>query len=196
MCLLNKMSNTFTMTLLNKTVVGLVLIIGVVNAGALIGNSTKPTRKSVEISYPPTGDYTSYRVTVNPDGSYSIDYKRHDPTVLDAETYTDTSNGVFGIGGRSTITRNRQYIPGTPSETQVGEDNVGKDNVKREECLKAEGGGESNGALVGTSIATSLTPLVSGIPYIGWLASGWLVLFGQNVGSDIGGEIATKINDC
>ena len=103
MCLLNKMSNTFTMTLLNKTVVGLVLIIGVVNAGALIGNSTKPTRKSVEISYPPTGDYTSYRVTVNPDGSYSIDYKRHDPTVLDAETYTDTSNGVFGIGGRSEL---------------------------------------------------------------------------------------------
>tara|TARA_B100001939_G_C16581624_1_gene463041 strand:+ start:31 stop:585 length:555 start_codon:yes stop_codon:yes gene_type:complete len=184
------------MTIVNKAVVGLVLFVGVVNAGALIGNSMKPSTIPVQISYPPTGDYTSYKLEVNPDGSYSIDYKRDDPRVLDSETYVDTSNGVFGVGGRSTTTRNRQYVPGTQSEVQVGVDELGKNNARSEECIKAEGGGQSNGALVGASVASGLAPVVSGIPYVGWLASGWLLIFGQNVGSDIGGEIATTIKGC
>ena len=71
-------------------------------------------------------------MTVNPDGSYSVDYKGHDPTVLDSETYVDTSNGVFGVGGRTTTTRTRQYVPGTPSEGTE----EGKNTVRSEECIK------------------------------------------------------------
>ena len=36
----------------------------------------------------------------------------------------------------------------------------------------------------------------TGIPYVGWLVSGWAVMFGQDTGADIGGEIATMMEDC
>ena len=180
------------MSLLKKTAWGLVIFVGVTNAGALIGHSLRQPVEPVQVNYPPTGDYSSYSVTVNPDGSYTIDYRGHDPTVLESETYVDTSNGVFGIGGRSTTTRSNQHIAGTQSE--VPEE--GKNNARSEECIKAEGGGESNGALVGASIASGFAPVVAGIPYVGWLASGWLVMFGSDVGSNVGGEIASNIKGC
>ena len=178
-----------------KVTVGLLVFTGMANAGALIGHSVSNMREPIQpaqINYPPVGDYSSYTVSVNPDGSYSVDYKGHDPTVLDSESYVDTSNGVFGVGGRTTTTRTRQYVPGTPSEGTE----EGKNDARSEECIKAEGGGESNGALVGGSVATSLTPFVSGIPYVGWLATGWLVMFGQDLGSNIGGEIASSVKGC
>ena len=176
-----------------KVTIGLLIFVGVANVGALIGHGLRKPIQPAQVNYPPVGEYSSYSVTVNPDGSYTVDYRGHDPTVLDSETYVDTSNGVFGIGGRTTTTRNRQYVPGTPSEV-VSEE--GKDNARSEECIKAEGGGESNGALVGASVASGLAPMVTGIPYIGWLASGWLVMFGQDMGSSVGGEIASTIKGC
>ena len=144
-----------------------------------------------QVLYPPVGEYSSYSVSVNPDGSYTIDYKGHDPTVLDNETYVDTSNGVFGIGGRTTTTRNTQYVPGEPPS-----DEEGKYNARSEECIKVEGGGESNGALVGASVASGLAPAVATVPYVGWLASGWMVMAGSNMGSAVGSEIASTINGC
>ena len=61
--------------------------------------------------------------------------------------------------------------------------------------IKAEGGGESNGALVGFSVASGFTYGFC-IPYVGWLASGWLVMFGSDLGSSVGAEVATTINGC
>ena len=97
------------------------------------------------------------------------------------------------MGGRTTTTRTRQYVPGTPSEGTE----EGKNDARSEECIKAEGGGESNGALVGSSLATGLAvPAVAGIPYIGWLASGWAVMLGSDMGSAVGGEVARTIKGC
>ena len=176
-----------------KVSVGLFLFVGFANAGALIGHTLKTPVQPAYINYPPVGDYSSYTVSVNPDGSYSVDYKGHDPTVLDSESYVDTSNGVFGVGGRTTTTRTRQYVPGTPSEGTE----EGKNDARSEECIKAEGGGESNGALVGSSLATGLAvPAVAGIPYIGWLASGWAVMLGNDMGAAVGGEVARTIQGC
>jgi hypothetical protein len=50
--------------------------------------------------------------------------------------------------------------------------------------------------MIGASVAASAAPILSGIPYVGWLMSGWIVLLGQNTGSNIGGEIATMMGDC
>ena len=36
------------------------------------------------------------------------------------------------------------------------------------------------------SVASGFAPMVSGIPYVGWLASGWLVMFGSDLGSSVG----------
>mgnify|MGYP001215367833 FL=1 len=176
-----------------KVSVGLFLFVGFANAGALIGHTLKTPIQPAQVNYPPVGEYSSYTVSVNPDGSYTIDYKGHDPTVLDNETYVDTSNGIFGVGGRTVTTRNNQYVPGSPFK-EVDEE--GKNGARSEECIKAEGGGESNGALVGASVASGFAPMVSGIPYVGWLASGWLVMLGSDLGSSVGAEVATTINGC
>lgn len=176
-----------------KIVVGLAIFVGVANVGAIIGHNLRTPIQPAQINYPPVGDYSSYTVTVNPDGSYSVDYKGHDPTVLDNDSYVDTSNGLFGIGGRTTKTKSNQYVPGTPSE---GVNVSGKSDARSEECIKAEGGGESNGALVGASLGTAATPLLVGIPYVGWLASGWAVMLGQDMGSSIGGSVASSIKGC
>ena len=176
-------------SILKRTTVGLLIFVGVANAGALIGHTIRQPIQPAQVNYPPVGDYSSYTVSVNPDGSYTIDYKGHDPTVLDNETYVDTSNGVFGIGGRTTTTRNTQQIAG-------GQTEVGKDDARSEECIKAEGGGESNGALVGASLGTAASPFLVGIPYVGWLASGWAVMMGQDMGSSIGGSVASSIKGC
>ena len=182
-----------TMSWKRKTAIGLVAAFGVLNLGALIGHlGNKPQKPQVEIIYPPTGEYTSYTVTVNEDGSYTIDYRAHDPSLTTSETYTDSSNGAFGVGGRSTTTITRENIA-TVGGVVTDE---GKLTAEQIECIKAVGGGESNGALVGGSIATGMAPLVSGIPYVGWLATGWLVMFGQDLGSDVGGQVASSIKGC
>ena len=36
----------------------------------------------------------------------------------------------------------------------------------------------------------SAAPMLTGIPYIGWLAAGWATLLGQNVGKTVGAEAA------
>jgi len=178
-------------SILKRTTIGLLIFVGVANAGALIGHTIRQPVEPVQVNYPPVGDYSSYTVTVNPDGGYTIDYKGHDPTVLDNETYVDTSNGVFGIGGRTTTTRNTQQIAGGGRQTEMG-----KSNARSEECIKAEGGGESNGALVGASLGTAASPFLVGIPYVGWLAAGWAVMICQDMGSSVGGEIASTIKGC
>ena len=49
---------------------------------------------------------------------------------------------------------------------------------------------------MGASVASGLAPLVTGIPYIGWLASGWVMMFGTDLGSSVGGEIASTLKGC
>lgn len=167
------------------------VIVAVAHIG-ILGHLVKDD--PVQLSYPPTGEYSTYSVTVNPDGSYTIDYKSHDPSLVTTETYTDSSSGVFGVGGRSTTTTTRHHVPGVPGS---GVDHEGgKLSAEDIACIQAAGGGRSNGALVGGSVATGIAPAVTGIPYVGWLAAGWLVLFGQDVGGQIGEQVATSVKGC
>ena len=66
---------------------------------------------------------------------------------------------------------------------------------KSEACIKAIGGGENTGRLVGTSIGTAAAPALSGIPFVGWVAAGWVAMFGGNQGADIGGNMVEDLND-
>ena len=79
----------------------------------------------------------------------------------------------------------------------ITQDAEGKSLAKSEECIRADAGARSQGAMAGTAISAGLVvPAVSGIPYIGWLASGWAMLLGNNVGSELGSEIGSEFNDC
>ena len=88
-------------------------------------------------------------------------------------------------------------MDGTRNLGGVTVDAEGKSIAKSEECIRADAGARSQGAMAGTAISAGVVvPAVSSIPYIGWLASGWALLLGQRVGSEIGSEIGSEFNDC
>ena len=147
----------------------------------------------------PTGEYSSYDVNVNRDG-YSIKYKANDPRVLTSERSLDLDKekkGLFGGGTevRTEWRRDEYTINGTRN-IGGGVDEEGKLTAQAVECIKAEGGAQAQGAMVGTSIAASAAPMLTGIPYIGWLAVGCANLLGQRAGSTVGSEVSSILNDC
>ena len=143
-------------------------------------------RNQVPIINLPVGDYTAYQVEAY-EGGYRIQYRSNAPQVMGKDKVVVKKNGFFGIGGDTKIIQQEQYTMDGATHLQGGE--LGKLTAKKIECIKAEGGGENAGRLVGTSIGASAAPLFSGIPYIGWLAAGWVAMFSGNTGDDIGGEV-------
>ena len=49
--------------------------------------------------------------------------------------------------------------------------------------------------MVGSGVGTAVAPSVTGIPIVGWLAAGWVTMFGQKQGSNIGGEMAKSLSE-
>jgi len=141
----------------------------------------------------PVGEYTAYQVEAY-EGGYRIQYRANAPTVMGKDKVIVKKNGFFGIGGDTKIIQKEEYTMDGAIHLQGGE--VGKLTAQKIECIKAEGGGENAGRLVGTSIGASAAPMFSGIPYIGWLAAGWVAMFSGNTGAEIGGEVATMMKDC
>ena len=73
----------------------------------------------------------------------------------------------------------------------------GKSHAKSAECIAADAGARSQGAMAGTAISAGLiVPAVSSVPYVGWLAGGWALLLGQKAGESIGSEVGSAFNDC
>ena len=177
--------------MLKKLALGAGILFGVAHIGLLGHLMNRPTATRVPL--PEAGDYSSYRITAGPDGSYTVEYIGNDPRVLTESTQSERS-GFFG-GNRSTTHTTQYTQDSAKNQGRPGYD-TGKLSAEQIACIEAAGGGRSNGALVGTSIAASAVPFVSGIPYIGWLAAGWVTLFGADVGGDAGAEIATLIKDC
>ena len=150
----------------------------------------------------PRGDYSSYEVEGNRDG-YRIRYKANDPTVLNSNRSLELDQHKKGFFGGNTETRRREYrsdqytMDGARNMGGAVSNGEGKNLAKSEECIRADAGARSQGAMAGTSIAAGLVvPAVSNIPYIGWLAGGWAMLLGQKAGSEIGSEIGSSFNDC
>ena len=141
----------------------------------------------------PVGDYTAYQVEAGKDG-YRIQYRANDPRVMSDDKVILKKNGFFGIGGDTKIIKQEQYTMDGAKHLQGGE--LGKLTAQKIECIKAEGGGENAGRLVGTSVGASVAPWFSGIPYVGWLAAGWVAMFSGDKGAQIGGEVATMMKDC
>jgi len=61
----------------------------------------------------------------------------------------------------------------------------------------ADAGARSQGATVGSALATGLAvPALSSIPYVGFLAGGWALLLGNKAGSELGSQVGSVFNDC
>ena len=174
--------------------------IGVAHIGVL-GHLLKPTES---INHPviqiPNGKYSSYELDVTKDG-YSVRYRANDPKVLSSERSLDldkTKKGFFGGGTEKRKEyRKDEYTAEGYRNTQGGAvDSEGK-SAKEVECIVADAGARSQGAMAGTAISTGvLVPAVMNIPYIGWLAAGWASLLGNQVGETIGSEVGSVFNDC
>ena len=149
----------------------------------------------------PDGDYSSFKVQSGKNG-YSFEYKANDPTVLESTKSLSVDKDKRGLFGPTTDRRRElrsdQYtMDGTRNLGGATVDAEGKSLAKSEECIRADAGARSQGAMAGTAISAGVVvPAVSSIPYIGWLASGWALLLGQRAGSEIGSEIGSSFNDC
>ena len=133
---------------------------------------------------------------------YKIEYKANDPAILNSERQLkldQKKGGLFGGGGIESRREYRvdQYTMDGARNIGGAVDGEGKLGAKSEECIRADAGARSQGAMAGTSIAAgALVPAVVNIPYVGWLAAGWVTLLGGRIGSNIGSQVGSVFNDC
>ena len=161
-------------------------------------------KEEPKVQQPPTfnlprGPYSSYRIKAGKDG-YEIEYRADDPKVLESERSLDLDKEKRGFFGGGTEQR-QEYR--RDQYTREGTRNIGGaidaegKSAKDVECLIADAGARSQGAMAGTAISAGvIAPAVTGIPYIGWLAGGWALLLGKQVGESIGSEVGSVFNDC
>ena len=169
--------------------------------GYLIDRKAEPSVPQVPTINIPRGDYSSYKIHAGKDG-YTIEYKANDPAILESHRSLDLDKekkGLFGGGTeKRTETRYDQYtMDGTRNigGGAIGEE--GKQSAKSVECIVADAGARSQGAMAGSAIAAGVAvPALSGIPYIGWLAGGWALLLGNKAGSEMGSQVGQVFNDC
>ena len=161
---------------------------------AMIGLLSR--RDKFPVISPPVGPYTSYKVSVTEEG-YAISYKANDPKTMYKTTKVKEKGGFLGLANE-----NKEIVE---EYTMDGDVHIQKDwggyggkkpdpNSKSEACIKAIGSAEGTGRLVGTSIGAAAAPSLSSIPFVGWVAAGWVAMFGGNQGADIGGNMAEDLN--
>ena len=155
----------------------------------------------------PVGEYTSYEAHVSQNG-YHIEYKANDPKTMLTTEDRNVKGGFLGLANNKVkvvkeYTMDGAIHHGGPVSTKSvwidpsAQGKGGEISDKTEACIKAIGGGEQSGRLVGTSVGAAAAPALSGIPFVGWLASGWVAMFGGNQGAEIGGNMASSISpDC
>jgi hypothetical protein len=187
--------------------IGLGGIVGISHFGMIGMLSNREQSKFPKIEVPPVNDYSTYRVSAGEDG-YTLEYLANDPKIMHT-TKTINKGGFLKKGDTTTVTQ--EYTMdgavhhGGPVSTRsawidpsaLGVAGEKKISAKTAECIKAIGGAEQSGRLVGSSVGAAAAPALSGIPFVGWLAAGWVTMFGGNQGAELGGGMAESISkDC
>jgi hypothetical protein len=181
-------------------------LLGLSHIGMIGMISKKSTLPKLDI---PVTPYTSYVVQADKDG-YKISYTANDPKTAFITKDIKEKGGFLGLANETTqvteeyfmdgqinqggaVSNHRSWLDGQPGLTQQEAADITASR-KSEACIKAIGSAEGTGRLVGTSVGASAAPTLSGIPYIGWVAAGWVAMFGGNQGADIGGSMAEDLN--
>ena len=154
------------------------------------------------INIPRGTPYSSYKIEAGKDG-YTIEYKANDPAILESQrslSLDQEKKGFFGRGGtevRREWRRDQYTAEGVRNIGGAAVDGEGKLSAKDAECLVPDAGARSQGAMAGSAIAAGVgAPAVMGIPYVGWLAAGWVNLLGNKIGSSAGSLVNSAISDC
>ena len=185
---------------------GLGGVIGLSHIG-LIGMISK--KSYLPIVNPPVGPYTSYEAVVKEDG-YSISYKANDPKTMMITKDIKKKGGFLGLSNETeqiveeyvmdgatnqggSVSNHRSWMDQPPGLTNDQAKQI-SDARKSEACIKAIGSAEGTGRLVGTSVGASAAPALANVPFVGWVAAGWVAMFGGNQGAEIGGNMAQDLN--
>ena len=160
----------------------------------------------------PITPYTSYVVQADKEG-YKISYTANDPKTAFITKDIKEKGGFLGLANETTqiteeyfmdgqtnqggaVSNHRSWLDGQPGLTQEQANEITSAR-KSEACIKAIGSAEGTGRLVGTSVGAAAAPSLSTIPFVGWVAAGWVAMFGGNQGAEIGGNMAEDMSkDC
>ena len=172
--------------------------------GLLVSRQQEAPLPNINI---PVGDYTSYQAEVNKEG-YRISYKSNDPKTMYITKDLKKKGGFLGLANNTEKVVEEYVMDGSTNQggpvsnhrswldkkTKALEDDINSSTQKSEACVKAIGGAEGTGRLVGTSVGAAAAPAVSSIPFVGWVAAGWIAMFSGNQGAEIGGSMAEDLN--
>ena len=183
-------------------------LLGITHIGmiGLIATNKNTKLPSLDI---PVGDYTSYVVSADKDG-YKISYSANDPKTAFITKDIKEKGGFLGLANETTKVTEEYFMDGqinqggpvsnhrswidTPSGLTQEEAARITEIRKSEACIKAIGSAEGTGRLVGTSVGAAAAPNLTSIPFVGWVAAGWVAMFGGNQGAEIGGNMAEDLN--
>ena len=157
----------------------------------------------------PVGPYTSYVVSADKNG-YKISYTANDPKTAYITKDIKEKGGFLGLATETTkvaeeyfmdgktnqggaVSNTRSWLDQKPglTQAQAAEINAAR---KSEACIEAVGAAKGTGRLVGTSVGAAAAPTLSTIPFVGWVAAGWVAMFGGDQGANIGGGMAEDLN--
>ena len=183
-------------------------LLGITHIGmiGLIATNKNTKLPSLDI---PVGDYTSYVVSADKNG-YKISYSANDPKTAYITKDIKEKGGFLGLANETTKVTEEYFMDGqinqggpvsnhrswidSPSGLSQEEAARITEIRKSEACIKAVGSAEGTGRLVGTSVGAAAAPAVSSIPFVGWVAAGWIAMFGGEQGANIGGNMAEDLN--
>ena len=185
---------------------GLGGILGISHIG-LIGVATR--KASVPVISPPVGPYTSYVIQADKEG-YKLSYKANDPKTAYITKDIKEKGGFLGLSNNTTkvaqeyfmdgqinqgapVSNHRSWIDHPPGLTNSQATQIDAAR-KSEACIKAIGSAEGTGRIVGTSVGAAAAPAVSSIPFVGWVAAGWVAMFGGDQGAEMAGNMAEELN--
>ena len=174
---------------------------------AMIGMISQQNKKEgLPVVNIPEGDYGSFRADVTKDG-YKISYKANDPKTAYITKDVKEKAGFLGLATNRTQTVEEYFMDGKTNQGgavsnkrswlapyQEFTDSNPELSEKDLACIKAVGSAEGTGRLVGTSVGAAAAPTLSTIPFVGWVAAGWVAMFGGEQGAEIGGNMAEDLN--
>ena len=184
------------------------VVIGVSHIGliGMVANRKGDKLPDLDI---PVGPYTSYVVSADKEG-YKISYTANDPKTAYITKDIKEKGGFLGLANETTkvveeyfmdgainqggaVSNTRSWLDQKPGLTQAQVEEINSAR-KSEACIEAIGSAKGTGRLVGTSIGASAAPTLSSIPFVGWVAAGWVAMFGGDQGANIGGNMAEDLN--
>ena len=177
---------------MNKWIgISLGAVVGISHIGMIGMLATRSSFPRLDL---PISEYTSYSVRAGKDG-YAINYRANDPLIMGVRKNVDRPAGFLGLG-RSKPNYEEQYTMDGARHIS-NPDGSPKISAARIKCIKAAGGGESTGKIVGGSIGAAVgTSGLASIPYVGWVLAGAATMLGMEQGGEIGGQMARDLKGC